>query len=138
MLPPNCWLRKGKVEGLFYKILPLFFKFHQTLWNDCQIYQILPNFTKNLPNFTKWKSKSVIYAILSQFQIVEIYASFPSNLYPQRVRVDKKLFFFQLCWSCDLRANERPRKQLHPMVHTDTQTHRQMDIATLWMNLLVL
>ena len=33
-------------------------------------------------------------------------------------------------WSCDLRANERPQKKLHPMAHTSIQT----DIATLWLN----
>ena len=39
-------------------------------------------------------------------------------------------------WSCDLRANERPRKKLHSMAQTDRHTHtqieRQTDMATLW------
>ena len=28
-------------------------------------------------------------------------------------------------WSCDLRANERPPKKLHPMAQNHTHTHRQ-------------
>ena len=30
-------------------------------------------------------------------------------------------------WSCDLRANERPRKKLHLMAQTNRQTHSQTD-----------
>ena len=40
-------------------------------------------------------------------------------------------------WSCDLWANERPRKKLHgegTHRQTDNQTNRQTDIATLWLN----
>ena len=34
-------------------------------------------------------------------------------------------------WSCDLRANERPKKKLHGK-GTNRQTHKQTDMSTLW------
>ena len=39
-----------------------------------------------------------------------------------------------LKWSCDLRANERPKKNPLPMAHNHGRTHRRTDMATLWLN----
>ena len=40
-------------------------------------------------------------------------------------------------WSCDLRANERPKKTAYDGANrqTDRQTDRHLDIATLWLTL---
>ena len=57
-------------------------------------------------------NKFVINAVLSRFQIVEIYAFFPPNLYPKKVRVDNKITFS----NSDLEG-------------TDTQTDMQTEIA---------
>ena len=48
--------------------------------------------------------------------------------------VELRIFFFTNerpgIWSCDLRANERPRQKLYPMAHTDRQTHGHGDSMT--------
>ena len=38
-------------------------------------------------------------------------------------------------WSCDFRANEKPKKTMHPMAQTYILTDTQTDMATLWLNL---
>ena len=53
----------------------------------------------------------------------------PTSSSCRGLRPSAKAFFALLAgiWSCDLRANERPRKKLHSMAQTDTQTHISTD-----------
>ena len=79
--PPNLYCFPPNSYH-FYKMLYFFFN--------------LLNFTKIFPNFNKVYNiftKFVMYAVLSQFQIVVIYTFFPPYPYPQKVRVDNKITF---------------------------------------------
>ena len=51
-------------------------KFNQSLPNFAKLTKYYQIFTQCLPNFTKF----VVYAVLSQYQIVQIYAFFPRQI----------------------------------------------------------
>ena len=55
--------------------------------------QIWTNLYQFLPNFTIFLMKLVIYAVLTQFQVVEIYAIFLPNSDCKIFRIDKKIAF---------------------------------------------